>query len=384
LSDHDAPRPSEAQQKRLARLGGAMVPGIILCVVAGYARHQRFFPAFLAASVFVTAMAVGALVFVLGQHGTGARHAARSRRPMEWLGLLVSYTFVSFFVVFLASRYIWAWWPTAPSGGWMARWFRTWPFGARMFLYLIAWTVVAAGYAKGARRLDKATSPGTSARLRALAWPMLGFVYAVACAAAGDWVLGLHVEALRAAAVPFAGLYLVADGAVSALAVLAIVTLAVRRAGLLPRLWSDDHQRRVAGWLAISVVVWAAAAAATVFGVRALAPATFAAWRGHWLAGSWETVTFVALGAHLVGLVVLALARGSARALAIAAGVLLLGGAVDAYQLVMPAHAASGLPSWIDLGAFAGALSLPWMAVVMAAAREPLYAVHDAALEDAA
>jgi len=384
LSDHDAPQPSEAQQKRLARLGGAMSPAVILCIVAGYVRYQRFFPAFLAASVFVIAMSVGAMVFVLGQHGTGARHAARSRRPMEWLGLVVTYSFVSFFAIVLAARHLWAWWPEAGTGGWMARWFRGWPFGGRMFLYLIAWSVVAAGYAKGGRRLDKAANPRASARMRTLAWPMMLFVYAVTCAAAGDWVLGLRVEALRPGAIPLAGLYLAADGAVTALAILAIVTLVVRRAGMLPRLWSDAHRRRVAGWLAIAVVAWAAAAAATVLGVRALAPETFAAWRGHWTAGSWQTVTFVTLGAHAVGLVLLIAARGSARALAVAAGVLVLGGMIDAYQLVMPVFAASAAPSWIDLGAYAGALALPWIAIVMAAAKEPLYAVHDAAIDEAA
>ena len=35
----------------------------------------------------------------------------------------------------------------------------------------------------------------------------------------------------------------------------------VQRAGLLPHVWSADHRRRVAGWLAGAVLAWAAAAA---------------------------------------------------------------------------------------------------------------------------
>ena len=384
MSDRDDPSPSEAQRTRLGRLGGAVSPGVIACIAAGYAGPHRFFPALLAAVVFATAVGCGALAFVVGQQGTGARHAARARRPMEWLAVLFGYLFVPCFALVQAGHLLWGWWPAASTGGWTARWFHSWPFGARMFLYLFGWTIVGAGYARGSRKLDDSARPHTIRKLHRVAWPMAAFAFAVTCAAAGDWVLGLDVGSLRPAAIPLAGLYLVADGGVSAIAILAIVTVVAQRAGFLRRLWSDAHRRRVAGWLAIAVVVWAAAAATAAVVAVAAAPATYAAWRGHWLAGSWETVTFVAIGAHAIGLAILIAARGSARALVVAAGVLVFGGIVDAYQLVMPAFSASGVPSWIDVGAFAGLLGVVWLAVVMKAAKEPFYPVHDPALEDAA
>src|SRR6476469_897064 len=102
-------RLSADQAARAKKLAPAVGPGIIFAVIAGYANSAAFYPAMWAATAWMTAIAIGAGVFVMIQQGTRSSRAVVARRPMEWMSLGISYLLVHWLFLLAAHKYTLAW-----------------------------------------------------------------------------------------------------------------------------------------------------------------------------------------------------------------------------------------------------------------------------------
>jgi hypothetical protein len=380
------------EQQRLGRLTPVIGPFLLLAFAAGFVDHRRFWFGFLAATLLAVTLALGGLVFVLVQQATRARWAVAARRPMELLSQGLAFTFILFFVLSIAGRFVWTdWWPGAEPasalGGLWQRWFQPAAFVTRTFLYLIVLTTIAAHFARASRAQDLSGDPRISDRLQRLGWPLLLLVFVVTSAAAADWILGLHATAFAPLLAPFVALYLLTGGAAGALAALVLMGALLERHGVFGHVSSGEQRQRLAGWLAAALAGWLLVAAVLVLVVPVLSPAAAATWSGHWLDGSWRAASYVLVGGHLVALVAALVSRrrhATRGLLALAALVLVLR-YLDMYQLVVPVGSAgSARPSWVDLGALGAGLSAPWLAVLLGLSEKPLYPRGDPLFEEPA
>lgn len=359
---------TESQRKRLDGPLKLLAPSAAALLVAGYGAYRQFFPAFHAALIFVTAVTIGAQLFVVGQHALGAKSAVVARRPMEWLSQGIAFTFVLWFAAWIGGKYIFAWWPNGMGTGWTERYFRGFGYGGRLFLFLVVWTAIAARYFRASHAQDKSSDPKRTALVRRVAWPMLLLSVAVACAATLDWIGGTAVPFLRLEMVPLFGATFVAIGLAGALAVLLVYAVVVHRASLLPAL----DEQRIARWLTL-----AAGAALAITAVLTLVDST---WRARWVGSSWLVADVVAASLVALGALVSNIVRTPTGRIGGAVCVL-LGCFLAVYVLVMPSYVASAVPHWTVPCTLFGTLLVLWVPLVQRAAKSALYPINDPNLE---
>jgi hypothetical protein len=357
---------SDKQRKDLNRPLMLLAPSAGALVIPGFAAYEHFFPSLLIALVFVTAIAVGAGLFVVGQQALGAKKTAvYARRPMEWLSQGVAYTIVMWFALWVGGKYVFAWWPHGEGAGWTERYFRSIALGGRLMLFLVLWTAIAARYSRVSRKQDKQADPARTKALRTMGWPVMVLSIVVACAASFDWIQGTAVPLMRLDAIPMMGAAFVLIGLAGALAVLLIYAVIAHRASVVPEL----DEGRIARWLAI----------ATLLAVIATAAVTLVddTWRARWSGDSWLVTDAIAAGLALLGL-----AMASGAKLRIAGAVcVLLAGFLAVYVLVMPSYQSSAVPHWTVPCTLVGALMVLWIPLTQLPVKNALYPINDPNLE---
>ena len=254
-------------------------------------------------------------------------------------------------------------------------------FLIRAALFFGIWSFIAILYYRGSSGQDATGDPAVSARLRRLAGPSIIVLALTQTFASIDWIMSLTPHWYST----MFGVYFFAGSFVGFIALLSIVAVAMRAAGLLDTVISAEHLQDIGKLLFGFTVFWAYIAFSQFFLMwYANLPEETIFYKAR-MEGSWLTVSVFLMAGHFAAPFFYLMGRAVKRkgaTLAIGGGWLLAMHFVDIYWQVMPTLHPEGLrPSVLDLaalvavgGCFVAAASWLMRRHALVPLRDPRYA----------
>ncbi len=384
----DPPHLPAETAARLVRAGRVLAgAGVLAAGAAAAADTHRFAFSYLTGFSFVVTLALGALVFVMIQHLTRAGWSVAPRRQMEWLAGGLPVLALLFVPVALLSHDLYEWLhPGAMADHVLhkkAAYLNAPFFFVRAAIYLGAWAFLSWFFTSRSRRQDETGDPQLTKSMQAFSGPAVP-IFAVTITFAGfDWLMSLQPNWYST----IFGVYVFAGALASALAALALGTIALQRSGRVKSVSTVEHRHDIGKLLFGFTVFYAYISFSQYFLIwYANIPEETVFYSSRWV-GSWKPLSLLLVLAHFVVPFLLLLSRRgkrSALVLGLAAGTLLVGHYVDMYWLVMPILDKQGMsPSWIDLAALLAPLGVLAWWVTERAAKDALYPMRDPRLHEA-
>ena len=364
-SEHDsaALRPEQAtippghSWNRLPVIGaGCALLGAAACGMLGVGNPKQFFFSWLVSFLFFLSLALGGLFFVLIQYASQGGWGIVLRRIGETIFATVPVMAALSLPLLLGLHDLYSW--TVPGAAehdallrWKAPYLNVPFFLIRAAIYFGVWSYIAILYYRGSRGQDETGDPRVSARLRRLAGPALIVLALTQTFASIDWIMSLTPHWYST----MFGVYFFSGAFVGFIALLSVVVVAMRGAGLLDTVITAEHLHDVGkllfgftafwGYIAFSqfLLIWYANIPEETIFYKAR------------FEGSWMTVSMFLVGGHFVAPFFYLMGRTVKRKGALLA----IGGAwvlamhfLDLYWQVMPTLHPEGLrPSLLDVAA---------------------------------
>lgn len=335
--------------KRIATTGfGLGIVALAIAVVLGLSmgdHMRRFFLAYLVAVSLFTTFALGALWFVIIQHLVRARWSVGLRRIAEILsqtfpvlGVLVA---GGVLIPMLAgSHSLYAWSDHALVEGdhllhGKTAWLNVVFFALRIVVYFGIWTFLARHFFKKSVEQDESGDPAISERLRVLAGPAI-VVFALSLAFASFDLLMTLTPHWYSTMWP---VYFFAGCALSIFALLALVPMALQKAGKLRHSINTEHYHDVGKMLFAFIFFWGYVSFSQfmLYWYADLPEETV--WFRIRMFSDWKYVSFLLLFGHFVFPFLCLLSRETKRRLqllALFSAWMLIMHVVDLYWIVMP------------------------------------------------
>jgi hypothetical protein len=343
---------------RLPAIGaGFALVGVAACAILGPANPKQFFFSWLVSFLFFLSLALGALFFVLIQYAAQGGWGIVLRRIGETTFATIPAMAALFLPLVLGLHDLYEWTHAEvvaqdPLLRWKAPYLNVPFFLIRAVLFFGIWSFIAILYFRGSRGQDVTGDPGVSARLRLLAGPSIIVLALTQSFAAIDWIMSLTPHWYST----IFGVYFFAGSFVGFIALLSVIVVAMRGAGLLDTVISTEHLHDVGKMLFAFTAFWAYIAFSQFFLIwyANLPEETF--WFKARMEGSWMTASTFLLFGHFVAPFFYLMGRAVKRkgaTLAIGGTWLLIMHFVDLYWQVMPTlHPAGIRPSALDVAAF--------------------------------
>lgn len=343
---------------RLPAAGGAgAVLGAAACAVLGAADPKQFVFSWLVSFLFFLSLAIGALFFVLVQYATQGGWGIVVRRIGETVFATIPVMAALFLPLLPGLHHLYEWSvPGATERDVLLHWkapFLNVPFFlARAALYFGCWSAIAVLYYRRSRSQDATGDPAVSVRLRRLAGPALVVLALTQTFAAFDWIMSLTPHWYST----IFGVYFFAGAFVGFIALLSVVSVVMRRVGLLDTVISAEHLHDIGKLLFAFTAFWAYIAFSQFFLIWYANLPEETIWYRARLEGSWETVSLLLMAGHFAAPFFYLMGRAIKRrgaTLAVGGAWLLAMHYVDLYWQVMPTlHPGGVRPSALDLAAF--------------------------------
>ena len=284
----DRRRPSPCWARSAARFWGAANP-------------KQFFFSWLVSFLFFLSLALGALFFVLIQYASQGGWGIVVRRIGETTFATLPVMAVLFLPVLLGLRDLYSWTvPGAAEHDALLRWkapFLNVPFFLiRAALYFGIWSFIAARLLPRLARQDATGDPAVSARLRRFAGPAIIVLALTQTFASVDWIMSLTPHWYST----MFGVYFFAGSFVGFIALLSVVAVAMRRAGLLDTVISAEHLHDVGKFLFAFTAFWAYIAFSQFFLMWYANLPEETIWYKARIEGSWKSVSILLMAGHFV------------------------------------------------------------------------------------
>src|SRR5919106_440673 len=266
--------------------------GIVACAILGPANPKQFFFSWLVSFLFFLSLALGALFFVLIQYAAQGGWGIVVRRIAETIFCTIPVMAVLFVPVLFGLHDLYEWsHADAVEHDALLRWkapYLNVPFFLiRAALFFGIWSFIALMYYRGSRGQDVTGDPGVSARLRRFAGPAIIVLALTQTFASVDWIMSLTPHWYST----MFGVYFFAGSFVGFIALLSVISVAMRRAGLLDTVISVEHLHDVGKLLVAFPVVWTYNAVPQVFLILDGNLAGETTWYRARMQGSWMTVS---------------------------------------------------------------------------------------------
>ncbi len=330
--------------------------GAAACAILGRANPQQFFFSWLVSFLFFLSLALGALFFVLIQYAAQGGSIVVLRRIGETIFAMLPVMAVLFLPVYLGLHHLYSW--SVPGAAehdallrWKAPYLNVPFFLIRAAIYFAVWSFIAILYSRGSRGQDDTGDPGVSARLRRLAGPSIIVLALTQTFASIDWIMSLTPHWYST----IFGVYFFAGSFVGFIALLTVLVVAMRQAGLLDTVVTPEHLHDVGKWLFAFTAFWAYIGFSQFFLMWYANLPEETIWYKARMEGSWLTVSLFLMAGHFLAPFFYLMGRDVKRrgaTLALGGAWLLIMHFVDLYWQVMPTLHPEGIrPSVLDLAA---------------------------------
>jgi hypothetical protein len=362
--DHVALRPEQVaippghSWNRIPIIGVACaLLGVAACAILGAANPKQFFFSWLVSFLFFLSLALGGLFFVLIQYATQGGWGIVLRRIGETIFATLPVMAALFLPLLLGLSDLYSWAvPGAAEHDALLRWkapYLNVPFFLiRAVIYFASWSFISLFYYGGSRGQDATGDPRVSARLRRLAGPALIVLAVTSTFASIDWIMSLTPRWYST----IFGVYFFAGSFVAFIALLSVVAVAMRNAGLLDTVISAEHLQDVGKLLFGFTAFWAYIAFSQFFLIWYANLPEETIWYKARLEGSWEGISLLLMAGHFAIPFFYLMGRPVKRrgsTLALGAVWILTMHFVDLYWQVMPTLHPEGVRlSALDVAAF--------------------------------
>jgi hypothetical protein len=332
------------------------VLGAVACAILGAGNPKQFFFSWLVSFLFFLSLALGGLFFVLIQYATQGGWGIVLRRIGETTFVTLPVLAALFLPVLLGLHDLFEWsHAEAVEHDALLRWkspYLNVPFFlVRAALYFGVWSFIAVLYYRGSRGQDTTGDPAVSARLRLLAGPAIIVLALTQSFAAIDWIMSLTPHWYST----MFGVYFFAGSFIGFIALLSVVAVAMRAAGLLDTVISPEHLQDVGKLLFGFTAFWGYIAFSQFFLMWYGNMPEETIWYRARMEGSWMTVSVFLMAGHFGAPFFYLMGRAVKRkgaTLAIGGAWLLVMHFLDLYWQVMPTlHPEGFSPSLLDVAA---------------------------------
>ena len=350
--------PPDHSWNRLPLAGAAAaVLGAVICAVLGFGNHKQFFFSWLVSFLFFLSLALGGLFFVLIQYASQGSWGIVVRRIGEIVFTTIPVMAALFIPVLLGLHDLYEWSHSEAVAQdallqWKSPYLNVPFFLIRAALFFTVWSVIAVMYYRGSRAQDATGDQAISFRLRKLAGPALIVLALTQTFASIDWIMSLTPHWYST----IFGVYFFAGSFVGFIALLSVLAVAMRWAGLLDTMISAEHLHDIGKFLFAFTAFWAYIGFSQFFLMWYGNMPEETVWYKVRTEGSWLPVSLLLMVGHFVAPFLFLMGRAVKRrgwSLALGGGWLLAMHFVDLYWQVMPTLHPQGLrPSILDVAAF--------------------------------
>ena len=359
--DHVALLPEQATippghpWNRLPMMGaGCALLGVVLCAILGAGNPKQLYFSWLVSFLFFLSLALGGLFFVLIQYAAQGGWGVVLRRIGETTFATIPVMAVLFIPVILGLHDIYSW--SVPGAAeqdallrWKAPYLNVPFFLIRAAIFFACWSFIALVYYQRSRGQDQTGDPAVSARLRRFAGPAIIVLALTQTFASVDWIMSLTPHWYST----MFGVYFFAGSFVGFIALLSVVAVAMRRAGLLDTVVTPEHLQDIGKLLFGFTAFWAYIAFSQFFLMWYANLPEETIWYKARLEGSWKIISILLMAGHfgvpffyLMGYAV----KRRGWTLALGGAWLLAMHFIDIYWLVMPTLHPEGVrPSLLDI-----------------------------------
>jgi hypothetical protein len=336
---------------------GCALLGLVVCAIFGMGNPKQFFFSWLVSFLFFSSLALGALFFVLIQYASQGSWGIVVRRIGETIFAVIPMMAVLFVPLLFGLTHLYEWAvPGAAEHDALLRWkapYLNVPFFlARAAIFFGIWSFIALMYYRGSRGQDSTGDPAVSARLRRFAGPAIIVLALTQTFASVDWIMSLTPHWYST----IFGVYFFAGSFVGFIALLSVLAVAMRRAGLLDAVINAEHLHDVGKFLFAFTAFWAYIAFSQFLLIWYANLPEETIWYKARLEGSWKTMSLVLMAGHFGIPFFYLMGRAVKRrgwTLAVGGAWLLAMHFVDLYWQVMPTLHPEGVrPSVLDAAAF--------------------------------
>src|SRR5687768_9678480 len=274
--------------------------GAVACAILGAGHPKQFFFPWLVSFMFFLSLTLGGLFFVLIQYAVQGGWGIVLRRIGETIFATIPVMAALFLPVVLGLHDLFEWaHPGAADHDALLRWKAPYLnerfFLIRAALYFVIWSFIAILYYRGSRGQDVTGDPGVSARLRRLAGPAIIVLALTQTFASVDWIMSLTPHWYST----MFGVYFLAGSFVGFIALLSVVVVAMRGAGLLDTVISAEHLHDIGKLLFAFTAFWAYIAFSQFFLMWYANLPEETTWYQARLQGSWKTVSIVLMAGQI-------------------------------------------------------------------------------------
>lgn len=350
--------PAGSRWARLPALGGAAgAVGLVLSLALATRSPEQFYFSWLVAFLYFLSLALGALFFVLIHFAMQGGWGVAVRRIGEVAAATLPLFALLFVPVLLGRETLFPWTvPGAAEADALLRgkspYLNVPFFLARAAVYFVLWTAIAFRWLRGSRAQDESGDLGISLRLRKWSGPAIIALALTQTFAAIDWIMSLDPHWYST----MFGVYYFAGSFVGWFALLAILAVSLRRAGVLRDVLRTDHLHDIGKLVFAFTVFWAYIAFSQYFLIWYANIPEETHWYHVRLHGSWQAVAVLLAVGHFAAPFLFFIGRDVKRR-----APLLVSGAVwillmhflDLHWLVMPAlHEHGVAPTVLDAATF--------------------------------
>jgi hypothetical protein len=335
----------------------AAVLGAVACAVLAPGNPKQFFFSWLVAFLFFLSLALGGLFFVLIQYAAQGGWGIVVRRIGETVFATIPLMAVLFIPLWFGRQHVYEWTvPGAADHDALLRWKEPYlnaPFFLiRAVVFFVIWSGIALMYYRGSRGQDATGDSRVTARLRGFAGPAIIVLALTQTFASVDWIMSLTPHWYST----MFGVYFFAGSFVGFIALLSVIVVWMRGAGLLDTVITAEHLHDIGKFLFAFTAFWAYIAFSQFFLMWYANMPEETIWYKARLEGSWKAVSILLIMGHFVAPFLYLMGRAVKRR----GSTLALGGAwvlamhfLDIYWQVMPTlHPAGFRPSVLDAAAF--------------------------------
>jgi hypothetical protein len=364
------------------------IVGALLCAVGFFVSPFQFYRSYLWAYLYVVALSVGPLAWLMLQYITGGNWGVVIRRPCEAAGRTLPLVALMFLPILIGIRNLYEWSHadkvlTDPDLMHKHPYLNLPFFVGRAAVYLGGWILLSTLFNRWSVREDTEGHNAVHGKMSKLAPPGLIFWALSVTFMSIDWVLSLNPKWFST----MFGLLFIATQGLTSMAFLITVMVMLSKRKPMSDVLTPRHLHDLGKFLLTLVMVWAYFSFSQFLIIWAGNLPEEIPWYMTRLNGGWQYVALLLVFGHFALPFALLLSRDLKRNFKLLAGIavfILCMRLVDLYWLVAPDFHKEGFGlSWMDFTAPMGLLGI-WLAYFLRQLeKRPLMPINSPNLEEA-